>query len=619
MSPQMGKTDSYLLQSFRNLAASRSLEDNPSITMLIRLRNPSKFAPPDGFEELSRIGNIISGRGTLEALEALQTDSNVLGIEASRPAKTPESALVPSAPVASAAVSPAAFVGRAGASSAVIASPLSFVRAAAVLGAGPAETGDHALVAILDGGIDVLHQTFRDESGACRIVEVWDQGDPTGPTPRMIYGEALPANYGTVHTAVDIAGYIASDNVPPKLGAGAAHGTHVASIAAGRALDTVAPGASASFSGGVAPGAKIVVVVTKTDVEEGDPFSLGYSTSHCDALAFVRAVADRLDLPLVVNVSQGMNAGAHDGTSLLETAFDEFTGGGRDPGVAVVKAAGNERNFAGHAQLTLGSNMLDTLTWQSKQLPRTQDVFELWFEACDEFRFTVVDPSGERVGPVSWAEPDLSRELASHNAVSMTYTRYHHDNGDSRLVLTIDIGMAANIAVDEWSLEVESGQVRSDGVIDAWVERNNSRPVYFTNHLEEENTLTIPGTARTVIAVGAVTAALPLWTPNFTSFGPTRDRRQKPEVVAPGVNIVGADARTGKGCRVDSGTSMAAPHVTGAIALLFSSVAKKGERLPNAAQIRAALTQQTQNFTGRFTPGGGYGVIDVQALLDAFS
>ncbi len=618
MSPQMGKTDSYLLQSLRNLATSRDLFDDgppPTVTMLIRLRDPARFVAPAGFEELSRIGNIISGRGTGEALDLLQSDPNVLGIEASRPAKTPEGAPVaPAAPMA-------AFVGRAGAETAVISYPLNFVRAAAVHQGAPAETGDACLVAVLDGGIDVLHQAFRDDAGACRIVEVWDQTDPAGPSPRTVYDRALSANYGTVHTADDITRYIASNTVPDKLARGAPHGTHVASIAAGRALGVIAPGATAAYGGGVAPGARIVAVVTKTDVEAGDPFSLGYSTSHCDALAYVRAVADRLRLPLVVNVSQGMNAGAHDGTSLLETAFDEFTGGGRDPGVAIVKAAGNERNFAGHAALTLGSNMLDTLTWESRALSRPQDVFELWFEACDELRFTVVDPTGERVGPVSWSALDVSQPLLSGNVVSMSYTRYHHDNGDSRLVLTVDVGLgpADQIAAGGWSLEIESGLVRSDGIIDAWVERNNSRPVLFTNHLAEQSTLTIPGTARTVIAVGAVTAALPLWTPDFTSFGPTRDGRQKPEVVAPGVNIVGADARTGTGCSVMSGTSMAAPHVTGAIALLYSHLSKRKQRLPNAAQIRAALTQQTQNFTGRFTPGGGYGVIDVQALLDAFS
>ncbi len=608
MSPKMGKTDAYLLQSFRSLeATSKELFTDsgvsPTITMLIRLRDPGRFEGPPGFEEFSRLGNIISGRGTIEAFEMLQNDPNVLGIEASRPVNAPENA--PVAPEHAA-------------SSPVASSSLTFVRAAAVHLGPPAETGDHALVAVLDGGIDVLHQTFLDAAGVSRIVEIWDQTDSSGPGPHTIHGE-VKANYGTVHTASQIAGYIAHQRVPAGLARGSAHGTHVASIAVGRPLAPPQDAPGVGFPGGVAPDARIVVVVTKTDVAEGDPFSLGYSTSHCDALSYVRAVADRLGLPLVVNVSQGMNAGAHDGTSLLEAAFDEFTGGGRDPGVAIVKAAGNERSFAGHARIALGANAFDTFTWESKELPHTEDVVELWFEACDEFRFSLVDPKGQRVGPVTWAEPELSNRLQTGNQVVMSYTRYHHDNGDSRLLVTVGIGLGTAITPGTWTLEVESGRVASDGIIDAWMERNNSRPVVFTSHLEEEGTLSIPGTARTVIAVGAVQAAFPLRPSSSTSFGPTRDRRQKPEVVAPGVEVLGADARSGIGCRPDTGTSMAAPHVTGAIALLFSHLAKQGATLPNAAQIRAALTQQTQNFSGRYTPGGGYGVIDVQALLNAFS
>jgi hypothetical protein len=63
---------------------------------------------------------------------------------------------------------------------------------------------------------------------------------------------------------------------------------------------------------------------------------------------------------------------------------------------------------------------------------------------------------------------------------------------------------------------------------------------------------------------------------------------------------------------------MAAPYVSGAIALLLSHMKKKGGRLPNAAQIRAALTQQTQNFNGQHTPGRGYGLVDVEKLIAAF-
>ena len=52
---------------------------------------------------------------------------------------------------------------------------------------------------------------------------------------------------------------------------------------------------------------------------------------------------------------------------------------------------------------------------------------------------------------------------------------------------------------------------------------------------------------------------------------------------------------------------MAAPHVTGAGALVLSYCAKHGLAIPNAIQIAAALRGTTQNFSGRHTPSLGYG------------
>src|SRR5262249_48083039 len=153
----------------------------------------------------------------------------------------------------------------------------------------------------------------------------------------------LTQNYGTLYTPADIQSFISgAGQTPPALRDPKQHGTHVASIAAGRATGLLA--------NGMAPRARLVVVIPNMTTRPGSPPSIGYSLSHIDALFFLKLVAQGANkiltgaaLPIVVNVSLGMNAGAHDGSSALEGAFDSITTGGSEPGFVIVKSAGNER------------------------------------------------------------------------------------------------------------------------------------------------------------------------------------------------------------------------------------------------------------------------------------
>jgi len=178
----------------------------------------------------------------------------------------------------------------------------------------------------------------------------------------------------------------------------------------------------------------------------------------------------------------------------------------------------------------------------------------------------------------------------------MVLTPRHIDNGHSRLGIAIGDGVSA-MQPGLWRLQIRNKHEREQGEIHAWIERGAGVPSSFVNHVDEEMTLSIPGTAQSVITVGAVDAVIPITVGYFSSYGPTRDGRLKPEVAAPGVSIDAARGGTANDVRKEDGTSMAAPHVTGAIALLLSRTAKSQQEqaIPTATQIaRCALPENAQ-------------------------
>ncbi|MFF3127359.1 S8 family serine peptidase [Streptomyces sp. NPDC057908] len=132
-----------------------------------------------------------------------------------------------------------------------------------------------------------------------------------------------------------------------------------------------------------------------------------------------------------------------------------------------------------------------------------------------------------------------------------------------------------------------------------------------------ETTVTSPGTADSALTVGAVDKSDVL--AGFSSRGPrVGDSAIKPEITAPGVGIVAARAAgTSMGTPVDahytsaSGTSMAAPHVAGAAALL-------AQRHPDwtGRRIKAALVTHAKPSSAYSVYQQGNGRVDVPAALD---
>jgi len=123
-------------------------------------------------------------------------------------------------------------------------------------------------------------------------------------------------------------------------------------------------------------------------------------------------------------------------------------------------------------------------------------------------------------------------------------------------------------------------------------------------------TINNPGYLEECLTVGAtetvidpITFDVSLKLADFSSRGPTRDGRVKPDILAPGSPIVSCGSKYSGGERFlpQGGTSQATPHVSGAAAILFQSCREEGipptpERIEYALKASAELLPNPKSF-----------------------
>lgn len=178
-------------------------------------------------------------------------------------------------------------------------------------------------------------------------------------------------------------------------------------------------------------------------------------------------------------------------------------------------------------------------------------------------------------------------------------------------VISLSLGGGGGNGTDATSVAVNNAVAGGDVVV-----------VAAGNSGDEPGTINAPGVATGAITVGAVSDySAPvgtarrddgIWLAGFSSRGPTLDRRMKPDIAAPGVTVTSADAGTTSGYVTMSGTSMATPYVSGAVAL-----ALEADLTATPTEIKTALAT-TALDVGAPGPDNdwGAGLIDVRAFVD---
>jgi len=516
-------------------------------------------------------------------------------------------------------------------------------------------TGAGVLIGVIDTDFSFLSTRFRGADGkSSRVRTVWDQrGGATGASPS-------PYKYGRLITQGDIEAVIGASNPSDDdLLAGYAdrrigyslgeelHGTSVTDIAAGSSV-TGATGPVGDA--GIAPEAELVLVHLRPEDEES-PNPISSSRFLLDAIDFVHQYAKRLEKPLVVNISLSGGTGPHDGTTPVESYIDELS---RLPGRAFVLSAGNLGAAPLQSTGIVSRGASYAVGWK---IPPNRErdgadtmshEIEIWYDSSIAellLSLSVVDPSTKeereilRLGELATAYSltlvaGESRKVEVLGVVVRTPSGVPGRPGHAYARIDAPRGFAGSLLVWRARLSEAStspAPTTESVALHAWIERRNLAQSTFCDETggpqvgERRNrpySISNLATGFESISVGNFDHRSGDGDTNHLSAnGPTRDQRAKPDLCAPGINVVAINRiRLPQGESEDvwafSGTSASAPIVTGVVALLFELLR------PNAtsgAAIRRLLCDSctpTMSDALRMRFGHGAGLVQATGAVD---
>lgn len=479
--------------------------------------------------------------------------------------------------------------------------------------------GKGVLIGLVDTGIDYRSPLFQNPDGTTRIAGIWDQSVP-------IEEDVLPAgvpdyypmggsSYGTEYTREQINEALASDNplslVPTQDTIG--HGTFLAGLAAGSSIP------QEDFTG-AAPEAELAVVKLKPAKKYLRDFYLIPSDAPAFqendimmGIKYLRMMADRLKKPLVILLAMGSNSGSHIGTSPLSQVTQNYSG---FFGIITVIAGGNETGAAHHfyASIPAGTEYEDVEIRVGKEEAERGFVLELWAADADTYTVGFISPSGERISriPIIANNETSIPFLLDATTITVNYQLIEAESG-SQLIFMRFQTPAAGI----WTVRVYNTQ-RFKGTFHMWlpVQGMISEETVFLRP-DPYSTITVPGNSRLPITVGAYdTSTGGIYIHSSRGFTP--NQIVKPELAAPGVNILGPSVGRKPGSDTPmttrTGTSAAAAITAGAAANLLGwgivegnyptmSEASVKSYLIRGAQRNPALTYPNREF--------GYGTLDL--------
>jgi subtilisin family serine protease len=504
--------------------------------------------------------------------------------------------------------------------------------------------GEGVLIGIIDvQGFDFAHPDFL-QDGKTRFARIWDMGGNVRPSPYMQnnrYGRQFDfgAEFRQEHLnqALESA---AALRVPPQeierqsQMVLSSHATHVASIAAG--------------NHGVASRATIAGVLISLPEEDQDRRKSFYdSTRIALAVDYLLFLAEELKMPVCINISLGTNGQAHDGTDSISRWIDNALSA---PGRCVTVAAGNAgqevSTFAGDIGFVLGRihtygkipgrYLHKDIEWEvigNGIVDISENELEIWYEAPDRLAVSVLPPlpGADWIGPVEPRSYIQNHQLQDGSFLSIYNELYYPTNGCNYIAIYLSPFLGTDsikgVSAGTWRVRLYGRDVRN-GTYHGWIERDDPHrlgqlgpreawrfPSFFSETSNVDNTsVSSLACGRRVISVANLHEEQER-VHITSSQGPTRDNRYKPDVAAPGTDIVAANGFSqGNALWVKmTGTSMASPFTAGVIGLMLAVEPKL-----TAAQIEGILHRTSRPLLGRpyaWADDMGFGQINPEGCL----
>ena len=477
--------------------------------------------------------------------------------------------------------------------------------------------GAGVIVGFVDTGINYTDSLFRNVDGSTRIIGIWDQTNNSDNSNNIENETAKPfsafsALYGTQYTAEEINLALNSDNpasiVPTRDENG--HGTFLASIAAGNRDER------AGFSG-AAPQASIAMVKLKPAKQYLRDFYLirdgadAYQENDIMmGVSYLYFLARKYSMPLVVCIPLGTNIGSHMGMSRLGQYLNQVS---LSNGSAVITAAGNETGARHHFRAVMDAST-DEVTAELRVGEREAGFsMELWAENMGAYTVGFISPTGE-------VAREISVPLRGENTVSFlleqtqitVYTQIADVSAGSQFIFMRFENPMSGI----WRILIRNSlDIRETFHIWLPVRGFISDETYFLRP-DPDTIITDPGNARYPITVTAYDH-----TKNsiyiHASRGYSLSGRIKPDLAAPGVNILGASV-SGRRLTRMSGTSVSAAHLAGAAAILLNwGVLNANYPYLNTPVLKSIFVRGAQRNPALTYPNRefGYGTLN---LYEAF-